>query len=204
MAKKKTTRKKATKKVVKKTPARKSPKRKPAKKLPAKQGATRKRAVAGGAVAHKTTRKKAAKKAVKKRTAAGHLPAQQRATAKRSAVGHCRPPVEHRFQPGRSGNPAGPPAARSNLWRWFCHWLAMTPEELRQEKKRKDLTMSQRAALKHAEQLVRKGLAGTAWLATREAWNRDEGKAAERVEVTYDNVLSEEECEAIRKAMSDE
>lgn len=58
------------------------------------------------------------------------LPAKQGRTPKRTDVGPGRPPVEHQFKPGQSGNPAGPPPARSNLWRWFCHWMAMTPEEL--------------------------------------------------------------------------
>jgi hypothetical protein len=157
----------------------------------------------------KTTQKKATKKVAKKpvprkparKKTTKKSPAKQGKPRKSTAVGRGRPPVEHQFQPGQSGNPAGPPKARSNLWRHFCKWLEMTPDELKTEKRRRDLTMSERAALKQAEQLVRKGLAGTAWLATREAWSRDEGKPTEHVHVTGEHVLSDEECDEIRKAM---
>ena len=117
-------------------------------------------------------KKKTAKKTVKKTRrrllkARRKLPAKQGRTSKRTDVGPGRPPVEHQFKPGQSGNPAGPPPARSNLWRWFCHWMAMTPEALAREKKRKDPTMSQRTALKQAEQLVKRGLLHAAIQATR-------------------------------------
>ncbi len=156
-------------------------------------------------VAKKT---KAAKRPANARRAAGHrlrsrkkIPATQGIKPKREDVGYCRPPQEHQFPPGQSGNPAGAPRARTNLWRYFCRFLAMSPAELAKAVKAKELTIAERTAIKQVQQLVKKGLAGTAWLATKEAWDRDEGKATQRVEMETRDILSHEECEEIRKVM---
>jgi len=109
--------------------------------------------------------------------------------------------VEHQFRPGQSGNPAGSVKGRTHLWTWFCQYLGFTPARLALEKKRTDLTYAQRTAIKQVEQLLKKGLGGTAFLATREAWNRDEGKPTEHVVVENPEALSEEECEEIREAI---
>ncbi len=133
--------------------------------------------------------------------ATGKIPAEQGKGPKRTDVGYGKPPVEHQFAPGQSGNPAGAPKAKANLWRFFCRFLAMTPAELTRAVKDKELSMAQRAAIKQVQQLVKKGLAGTAWLATKEAWDRDEGKATQRVEMQTADILSPEECDEIRRAM---
>ena len=159
----------------------------------------------------KPTKGKSAKPA--KRTAAKRVashgsrtpkkvPAEQGLKPTRSDVGYGKPPVEHQFAPGESGNPAGPPRAKSNLWRHYCRFLAMSDTQRAKEAKRKDLTAAEKTALKQVAQLMKKGLAGTAWLATKESWNRDEGKPTEHIEVRHEDVLSQEECDEIRQAMA--
>ena len=110
--------------------------------------------------------------------------------------------MEHQFRPGVSGNPAGSQKGRTHLWTYLCGYLSMTATELTLEKKRSDLTYAQRVAMKQVEQLLKKGLGGTAFLATREAWNRDEGKPTEHVVVESPEALSEQECDEIREAMT--
>ena len=46
-------------------------------------------------------------------------------------VGYGRPPKHTRYKPGQSGNPAGTPPARTNLFRWVCHYLELTDAELK-------------------------------------------------------------------------
>lgn len=152
--------------------------------------------------------KRKAKSAAKRSRATGHrpratgkIPAEQGKGPKRGDVGYGKPPVEHQFAPGQSGNPAGAPKARANLWRYFCRFLEMSPKELAQAVRDKELTMAQRAAIKQVQQLAKKGLAGTAWLATKEAWDRDEGRATQRVEMQTTDILTPEECDEIRQAM---
>jgi hypothetical protein len=137
----------------------------------------------------------------RRRQTASKIPAEQGLGPKSGSVGYGKPPVEHQFPPGVSGNPDGTPRSRSNLWRHFCRWLEMSPTQLAEAAKDKKLTMAERAAIKQVRQLVAKGLAGTAWLATREAWNRDEGKPTEHVRIDQEQALSEEECEEIRRLM---
>jgi len=45
---------------------------------------------------------------------------------KQREVGPGRPPKEHQFKPGQSGNPEGPPKHRTHLWSYFCRYMAMT------------------------------------------------------------------------------
>ena len=121
---------------------------------------------------------------------------------KRADVGYGKPPVEHQFAPGQSGNPAGSPRKKTQLWTYLCGWLELTPAELARVKRREaQLTIAQRTAIKHAEQLLKKGITGTAWLAVREIWNRDEGKPTEHVRFSGEEALTPEECDQIRQAM---
>lgn len=162
-------------------------------------------------MAKKRTQKKSGKRGVAKKPAkakrprrvsgSGKIPAKQGLKPKRADVGYKRPPAEHRFQPGESGNPAGPPRRKTRLWDYLCRWLELTPAELKRAKRGKELTVAQKTAIKHAEQLMRKGITGTAWLAVKEIWNRDEGKPMEHVRYEHEQALSHAECEQIREVM---
>ncbi len=156
-----------------------------------------KRAVRRG----ESKRAKAARQSPPRRSGSRKFPAEQGLTAKTGGVGYGKPPAEHQFVPGRSGNPAGTPPARSNLWRHYCRFLEMSDAERAAVKKRRDLTAAERVALKQVEQLIKKGLAGTAWLATRESWCRDEGKPTEHIQYDRPEALTAEECEGIRRAL---
>lgn len=122
---------------------------------------------------------------------------------KQPKVGYGHPPVEHQFKPGQSGHPGGPGKGRTHLWSWFCRYMDMTPRELAAEKRRDDLTYAQLTAIKQVEQIRKRGLGGTAWLATREAWNRDEGKPSEHLTIDRPDGLSDQECDQIRRAMKE-
>lgn len=149
----------------------------------------------------KKTTKKVAKKTAKKRPSRKKIPAGQGTRKKRSDVGYKRPPAEHQFQPGQSGNPAGCPPARNNLYRHTCDFLGMTDEQIRELGKQAKLTLAQKTALKHARQLASKGLTGTTVKLTIELYNRDEGKPTEHVRMDQEEALTAEECQEIREAM---
>ena len=106
------------------------------------------------------------------------------------------PPKEHRFKPGQSGNPKGPPKHRTNLWVWFCKYSNMTDTEL-EKLDRSKLTQAQKTALR----LVEQGTSGDKphWeRMARYVVDREEGKAAEHLIIDRENDLSDEECEQLR------
>jgi hypothetical protein len=43
----------------------------------------------------------------------------------KSEVGYKNLPKEAQFKPGQSGNPAGPPKRRTQLWTYFCRYMAL-------------------------------------------------------------------------------
>jgi len=75
------------------------------------------------------------------------------------------------FKPGQSGNPKGPPKAKTQLYRHFCKYMEMTATQLKREANKKTLTLSQRAALRMAKDVV-----DGKWPQTKEVIERDEGK----------------------------
>jgi hypothetical protein len=136
------------------------------------------------------------------------LPAQQGqgpesalAGPKRTDVGPGRPPVEHQFQPGQSGNPAGAPRARTNLWPRFCEFEGLTEAEVKRIQNDKNEPLVRRTAAKQALQLYKKGIGGTGIIATKEIWNRDEGKPTEHVRYEREEAMTPQECEELRRLL---
>ncbi len=104
-----------------------------------------------------------------------------------------------RFKPGQSGNPKGPPKAKTQLWRHICLYLDMTDAEFEKAKVKK-LTQAQRAAIKIVEDFIAGNVSGSLKLA-KYAIDRDLGKALETVKVSGVEPLSDEECDNIRDMM---
>ncbi len=120
------------------------------------------------------------------------LPAKQRDYK----VGNKKPPKEHQFPPGQSGNPAGPPKRKTQLWVWFCKYMEMTDAEIKKLKPEK-LTQAQQIALKLVENAKDGKYSGSERLA-RYVIDRDEGKALEHIKIGNEDVLSDNECDEIR------
>ena len=119
--------------------------------------------------------------------------------AKKLGKGGIAPPEEHQFKTGQSGNPAGPPKRRTQLWVYVCKYMAMTNAEIK-KLKRAEMTQAQQSALK----LVRQTKAGKdcgSERFSRYCVDRDEGKASEHLVIDKDNDLSDEECEEIRAVL---
>ena len=114
-------------------------------------------------------------------------------------VGNKKPPKEHQFKPGQSGNPKGPPKRRTNLWVWFCKYMALTDTELAKLDRGK-LTQAQQTALKLVENAKDARHSGSERLA-RHVFDREEGKATEHLVIENENTLTDEECEEIRQIL---
>ena len=129
------------------------------------------------------------------------IPAKQgnSAESSKTEVGYCQPPEDSQFKPGQSGNPAGPPKRRTQLWVYINQFMAMTDAELAKVE-RPALTQAQKFALK----LVKRAAQGKGCDSERLARycvDRDEGKASEHLVIDKDNDLSDEECEEIRAVL---
>lgn len=149
-----------------------------------------------------TRKKKTRRKAPARRTPrSSEKIANPQGTEGTYEVGYKKPPVEHQFKPGQSGNPAGPPKARSNLWRHLCTVMAMSPKEVAKFARRKDLTLAQLIAVKNVQQ-IRKGICRKDVAAIVKIMiEHDEGKPAVDVHMTTEPPLTPEECDEIRRAM---
>ena len=108
-----------------------------------------------------------------------------------------KPPKEHQFKPGQSGNPKGPPKGRTHLWTFFSRYMALTDTELTKLDRAK-LTQAQQTALRLVEQAKAGERCGSERMA-RYIVDREEGKAVEHLIIGGENDLSETECEQIRK-----
>jgi hypothetical protein len=116
-----------------------------------------------------------------------------------SEVGNKKPPKDHQFKPGQSGNPKGAPVHRINLWPLFCKFMALTDAEL-EKLNRKKLTQAQQTALRLVENAKAGKYSGSERLA-RYVIDRDEGKAVEHLVLENENTLTDEECEDIREVL---
>jgi len=132
---------------------------------------------------------------------AKQFPAELGKGPKRTDVGYGRPPKEYQFAPGVSGNPAGTPPARANLWRHICTFLEAGEAQARTALKDPTEPLARRIAAKQALQLLQKGLGGVALQATMRMWDRDEGRPVAHVVMDSPDVLTAQECEEIRRAM---
>ncbi len=104
------------------------------------------------------------------------VPAQQRDDYK---VGPGCPPKEHQWQPGQSGNPAGSPKAKTNLYKHIGKYSAMTDAELAQLDL-ESLTQSEKAGLKIVQDMAAGNRTGAGDLA-KYIIDREEGKIPERI-----------------------
>ena len=118
----------------------------------------------------------------------------------KSDVGYKKPPEETQFKPGESGNPGGPPVRRTQLWVYFCKYMALTDAELARLDRRK-LTQAQQTALKRVESAKQGKDSGSERLA-RHVFDREEGKPTEYLIVGgNDSSLSDTECDEIRELL---
>jgi hypothetical protein len=118
----------------------------------------------------------------------------------KSKVGYKCPPDEHKFKPGESGNPAGPPIRRTQLWIYFCKYMTLTNGELERLDTSK-LTQAQQTALRLVENAKAGKYSGSERLA-RHVFDREEGRAVEHLVIENENTLTDEECEDIRKILT--
>jgi len=93
-------------------------------------------------------------------------------------VGYKRPPKQYQFKPGQSGNPVGPPVRRTNLWVWFCNYMAKTDSQLARLKaqSKKKLTQAQQTALKLVE-VIKTGRRLSTEHLVLSVFDREEGRA---------------------------
>lgn len=117
----------------------------------------------------------------------------------KSEVGYGKPPEQHQYKPGESGNPAGPPIHRTQLWTYFCEYMGMTDSQLEKVKAKK-LSQSQQTAIVLVENIKVGKFSGSGKL-MRYVVDRELGKAQESIKITGVEPLSGDECEAIRKVL---
>ena len=134
--------------------------------------------------------------AKKKHTKDREIPAKQG----KSEVGYKKPPEETRFNKGESGNPAGPPVRRTQLWVYFCKYMGMNDKGLG-KLKREALTQAQQTALMLVENAKAGKYSGSERLA-RHVFDREEGRAVEHLVIENENTLTDEECDQIREVLA--
>ncbi len=93
-------------------------------------------------------------------------------------VGPGCPPREHQWKKGQSGNPAGSPKAKTNLYKHIGKYSAMTDAEIAQLD-HESMTQSQKAALKIVQDMAAGNHTGAEGMA-RYIVDREEGKVPDR------------------------
>ena len=106
------------------------------------------------------------------------VPAQQGDDYK---VGPGCPPKEHQWQPGQSGNPAGSPKAKTNLYKHISKYSGMTDAELAQLDL-ESLTQSEKAGLRLVQDMAQGKKTGAGDLA-KYIIDREEGRITENLRV---------------------
>ena len=106
------------------------------------------------------------------------VPAQQGDDYK---VGPGCPPKEHQWQPGQSGNPAGSPKAKTNLYKHISKYSGMTDAELAQLDL-ESLTQTEKAGLKIVQDMAAGKRTGAEGMA-RYIVDREEGRIPENLRV---------------------
>ena len=122
------------------------------------------------------------------------------ATQGKSDVGYGKPPEEHQFKPGQSGNPKGSPIHRTQLWVSFCKYMNMTNAELAKLKTSKT-TQAQQTALKLVRNMKQGKDSGSERLA-RHVFDREQGKATEHLVIESENALTDDECDEVRDLLN--
>jgi len=117
-------------------------------------------------------------------------------------VGNKRPPKEHQFKPGESGNPQGPPKRRVQLWTYICRYFALSELALEKLDARK-LTCAQRWALRIVKSTQKQGFATMDRFA-RYVIDRDEGRPTEHLLMDEGNTLTDAQCEEIRALLREQ
>ncbi len=105
-----------------------------------------------------------------------------------------------RFKPGQSGNPKGPPKAKTQLWRYVCLYLDMNDIKFNKLKNKKKLKQAQQAAIKIVEGFKSGKKVGNERMA-KYLIDRDEGRAVETLQISSADPLTEDECEDIREIL---
>ena len=99
-------------------------------------------------------------------TSRNQRPHRARTPAKRNGVGYRRPPIEHQFKPGRSGNPRGRPKASKNESTIIAELLSRKIE-IRENGKVRNISLLEGILLKFAEDALRGNPKAAAFLLNR-------------------------------------
>jgi hypothetical protein len=120
-------------------------------------------------------------------------------------VGYCKAPKDHRFKPGHSGNPAGRPTGRPYLQYWIAKYMAMPTRSWRAAKRRRDLPLNRRLAIKVVQLMLDRGITGATWSwpVIREELIRDgKGKPPQCLPIHDDTTpLTKAEWKKIRRVL---
>ncbi len=103
-------------------------------------------------------------------------------------VGPGCPPREHQWKKGQSGNPAGSPKAKTNLYKHISRYSDMTDAQLAQLDL-ESLTQSQKAALRIVQAMAEGKHVSTEGMA-KYVIDREEGKASSSLLITTDNPVT--------------
>jgi len=152
-------------------------------KIPAKQGIS----------------KSSKKKRTKRKAAKNTKPKKSVKKDAESNVGYKRPPKEHQFPPGQSGNPNGPPKRKTQLWVWLCKYMDLNDAELVKLDRTK-LTQAKQYALNLVENM-KSGKGPESERFARHIFDREEGKAVEHIILGSDDTLTDEECDEVREEL---